>query len=310
MEGMCESSNEQDEGRLAGTIHVPVLPDEIVEWLDPKPGAVIFDGTLGGGGHAELLAKRVLPDGKIIAFDRDEQAVIAASERLADLPVETFHASYADAPEILSSLDIGPVDGVLLDLGLSSDQLADVERGFSFHADGPLDLRFDTSSGDPAWQLIERLSEKHLADLIYAYGEERLSRRIARRIVAKRREKPIRTAADLSHIVRSCMPRYGQKIDPATRTFQALRIAVNDELAAIDSAVKRLPALLKPGGRIAVISFHSLEDRPVKEAFRDNPHLKPLTKKPIQAGEEELARNPRARSAKLRVAERIADQDA
>ena len=306
MEAMSDSSKE-NEPQEHSTIHIPVLCEEVLEWLAPQPGMLILDGTLGGGGHAELLAQRVAPSGKIIGLDRDEQAVIAARERLAGLPVEAVHGSYADAPEILASLDIGPLDGVLLDLGLSSDQLADVERGFSFDADGPLDLRFDTSAGDPAWRLIERLSEKHLADLIYAYGEERRSRRIARRIVAKRREKPIRTAADLSRIVRSCMPRHGQRIDPATRTFQALRIAVNEELAAIDTAMRRLPELLKPGGRIAVISFHSLEDRPTKEAFRDTPHLKPLTKKPIQAGEDELARNPRSRSAKLRVAERIAD---
>ncbi|MCG8587146.1 MAG: 16S rRNA (cytosine(1402)-N(4))-methyltransferase RsmH [Pirellulales bacterium] len=288
-------------------VHVPVLVDEVLEWLAPKSDMVILDGTLGGGGHARLLAERVAPDGRVIALDRDEQAVTAAASRLHNLPVEAVHGSYADAPEILASLDIGPLDSVLLDLGLSSDQLADDQRGFSFDADGPLDLRFDTSTGDPAWRLLERLSEKHLADLIFAYGEERHSRRIARRIVAARREEPIRTAAELARVVRSCMPRHAQRIDPATRTFQALRIAVNGELDAIDTALRRLPNLLKPGGRIAVISFHSLEDRPVKEAFRDNPHLTPLTKKPIQASEAELERNPRARSAKLRVAERSAD---
>lgn len=296
-----------DESEPPETIHIPVLADEIIEWLAPKPGDVILDGTLGGGGHTRLLANRVVPTGTVIGLDRDEQAVIAASRSLAGLPVALVHGSYADAPEILASLDIGPLDAVLLDLGLSSDQLADVERGFSFDADGPLDLRFDTSAGEPAWRLVERLSEKHLADVIYANGEERQSRRIARRIVAERRKRPIRTAADLSQIVRSCMPRHGQRIDPATRTFQALRIAVNEELSAIDTALRRLPKILKPGGRMAVISFHSLEDRPVKEAFRDDPHLTPLTKKPIQATEAELARNPRSRSAKLRVAEWTAE---
>jgi 16S rRNA (cytosine1402-N4)-methyltransferase len=306
MDRMNDRADEQIAAET-GTIHVPVLAAEIIGWLAPRPGMVFLDGTLGGGGHAELLARRVMPDGKVIALDRDEHAVIAAEKRLAGLPVQMVHGSYADAPEILSSLDVGPLDGVLLDLGLSSDQLADGQRGFSFDADGPLDLRFDTSTGEPAWRLVQRLSEKHLADLIYGYGEERHSRRIARRIVAVRREQPIRTAAEMSRIVRSCMPRHGQRIDPATRTFQALRIAVNGELDAIGTALRRLPDLLKPGGRIAVISFHSLEDRPVKEAFRDDPRLRRLTKKPIQAGAEELARNPRSRSAKLRVAERVGD---
>ena len=295
-----------DETPRDSTIHVPVLADEILEWLDPQPGGVFLDGTLGGGGHSEMLAQHVVPDGKIISLDRDEGAVLAAKRRLADLPVECALGNYADAPEILRYLDIGPLDGVLLDLGLSSDQLADAERGFSFDSDGPLDLRFDTSTGDPAWRLVERLSEKHLADLIYAYGEERRSRRIARRIVEQRRQQPIRTAADLARVVRSCMPKHGQRIDPATRTFQALRIAVNEELAALDTALRRLPDLLRPGGRMAVISFHSLEDRPVKETFRDDPRLTSLTKKPITASDDELARNPRSRSAKLRVAERVA----
>ena len=302
---MTGDAPDDDDTPCAGTIHVPVLTDEIREWLDPQPGAVILDGTLGGGGHTEMLARRVMPGGKIVSMDRDEAAVLAAKRRLADLPVECVHGNYRDAPEILRYLDIGPLDGVLLDLGLSSDQLADAERGFSFDSTGPLDLRFDTSTGDPAWRLVERLSEKHLADLIYAYGEERLSRRIARRIVARRQEQPIRTAAELARVVRSCMPKHGQRIDPATRTFQALRIAVNEELAALESALRRLPELLRPGGRMAVISFHSLEDRPVKESFRDDPRLTPLTKKPIRAGDEELARNPRSRSAKLRIAERL-----
>ncbi len=302
---MTGDAPNDDDTPCDGTIHVPVLADEILEWLDPQPGAVILDGTLGGGGHTEMLARRVMPGGKIVSMDRDEAAVLAAKRRLRDLPVECVHGNYRDAPEILRYLDIGPLDGVLLDLGLSSDQLADAERGFSFDSTGPLDLRFDTSTGDPAWRLVERLSEKHLADLIYAYGEERLSRRIARRIVARRQEQPIRTAAELARVVRSCMPKHGQRIDPATRTFQALRIAVNEELAALESALRRLPELLRPGGRMAVISFHSLEDRPVKESFRDDPRLTPLTKKPIRAGDEELARNPRSRSAKLRIAERL-----
>ena len=208
--------------------------------------------------------------------------------------------------EVLEEIEVTAVDGIVLDLGLSSDQLADPERGFSFSVEGPLDLRFDPLSGQPASQLVNRLSAEALADLIYAYGEERHSRRIGRAIVARRREKRIETAQDLAAIVRRCVPRGRgpQRIDPATRTFQALRIAVNEELKSLEIALRRLPDCLKPGGRIAIISFHSLEDRRVKEAFRDDPRLNPLTIKPIRPEEDETNENPRARSAKLRVAER------
>jgi 16S rRNA (cytosine1402-N4)-methyltransferase len=198
----------------------------------------------------------------------------------------------------------------LLDLGLSSDQLADVERGFSFHSTGPLDLRFDPSRGEPAWKLVERLSSEHLADLIFQYGEERYSRRIARRIVETRRTNPIRTAADLARVVRESVPRSrDERIDPATRTFQALRIAVNDELKWLGVALRRLPACLGTGGRIAVISFHSLEDRVVKDALRADERLTVLTRRPIRPSEQEVAANPRSRSARLRVAERNAIND-
>src|SRR5213075_2739386 len=208
-------------------------------------------------------------------------------------------------PDVLDSLGIDAVDAVLLDLGLSSDQLADDERGFSFESSGPLDLRFNREEGESAASLIGRLPERELADVIYQYGEERLSRRIARRIVELRAERPIRTAAELADIVRRCVPRSKDRIDPATRTFQALRIAVNRELESLDLALQRLPDRLRQGGRLAIISFHSLEDRRVKEAFRGDPRLKPLTKKPVRASEEEMFRNPRSRSAKLRVAERV-----
>jgi 16S rRNA (cytosine1402-N4)-methyltransferase len=196
----------------------------------------------------------------------------------------------------------------LLDLGFSSDQLADSERGFSFQSEGTLDLRFDTTRGEPAWRLIERLSAEHLADLIYKYGEERLSRRIARRIVEVRRATPIQTAGELARVIRSAVPRTrDERIDPATRTFQALRIYVNEELKWLEVALRRLPDCLRPGGRMAVISFHSLEDRLVKEAFRDNARLLVNTRRPLRATEEEIAANPRSRSAKLRIAERKAD---
>jgi 16S rRNA (cytosine1402-N4)-methyltransferase len=218
------------------------------------------------------------------------------------------HANYSDLPELLVGLNLGTVDGVLLDLGLSSDQLADVDRGFSFQSSGSLDLRFDPTRGEPAWRLLERLSAEHLADLIYQYGEERNSRRIARRIVETRRAHPLHTAADLAQLIRESVPRRrDDRIDPATRTFQALRIAVNDELKWLEVALRRLPDCLNPGGRLAVISFHSLEDRLVKESFRDDPRLHAVVRKPIRASEQEVSTNPRSRSARLRVAERKSD---
>lgn len=286
--------------------HVPVLLDEIVHWLDPSPGAVMVDGTLGGGGHTRELAQRVQGGGQVIALDRDPAAVEAAKRNLAGLPVRPFQANFADLPELLQQLGIPAVDGVVLDLGLSSDQLADVSRGFSFSAEGPLDLRFDPTRGDPAVRLVNRLGAEHLADLIYHYGEERYSRRIARAIVERRRREPIETAAELAELVRRVVPRSRteHQIDPATRTFQALRIAVNEELKWLEIALRRTADCLRPGGRMAVISFHSLEDRRVKEAFRDDPRYEVLTRRPVSPGPEEVDRNPRARSAKLRVAAR------
>jgi 16S rRNA (cytosine1402-N4)-methyltransferase len=287
------------------TIHVPVLCAEVVEALQLRPGDVCFDGTLGGGGHTAALARCVGPDGRVLAADLDPQAIERASRALAGQPVLLYHGSYVDLPELLVDLEIPAVQGILLDLGLSSDQLADAERGFSFQDDGPLDLRFDPSRGEPASALLARLREEELADLIFQFGEERFSRRIARKIVATRKQAPVRTSAELARLVRSCVPRSReQAIDPATRTFQALRIAVNDELAAIARALRLLPDCLAPGGRIAVISFHSLEDRLVKHAFRDDPRLEPLGRRPTVASAEELAANARARSAKLRVAQR------
>ncbi len=287
------------------TVHVPVLVAEVLESLRPAPGMTFVDGTLGGGGHARALAQRVQPGGRVIALDLDPRAARRASAAIADLPIQAHTASYADAPELLAELGVTAVDGMLLDLGLSSDQLADADRGFSFQTSGELDLRFHPGRGEPAWRLIERLREPDLADVIYRYGEERFSRRIARRIVERRQQAPIRSAAELADLVRSCVPRSrGHGIDPATRTFQALRIAVNDELGALETALARLPDCLKPGGRLAVISFHSLEDRMVKHAFRGDERLEVVTRRPVQAADEEVARNPRSRSAKLRVAER------
>lgn len=287
-------------------IHVPVLMAEVINALAPRVAGVYADGTLGGGGHTRALAEAVGPQGCVVAVDRDPAAVAKAAELLRGLPVRAIHANYADLPEVLDTLEIELVDGFLLDLGLSSDQLADRQRGFSFSLDGPLDLRFDPSGGEPAARLVNRLSEQHLAELIWAFGEERYSKRIARAIVDYRQRKTIETSGELAELVRYSMPRppRGERIDPATRTFQALRIAVNQELKWLDVALRRLPDRLRPGGRIAIISFHSLEDRRVKEAFRDDKRLEVLTRKPITAGAEELAVNPRARSAKLRVAAR------
>jgi 16S rRNA (cytosine1402-N4)-methyltransferase len=286
--------------------HVPVLLDEVVQWLEPRPGAVMVDGTLGGGGHTRALAQRVQPGGQVIAIDRDPAAVEAAEQNLAGLPVRIVHANFADLPELLKQLGIPAVDGVVLDLGLSSDQLADVSRGFSFSAEGPLDLRFDPTRGEPATRLVNRLSAEHLADLIYYYGEERHSRKVARAIVERRRREPIQTAAELAELVRRVVPRSRteHQIDPATRTFQALRIAVNEELKWLEVALRRTADRLRAGGRFAVISFHSLEDRRVKEEFRDNPKYEVLTRSPVSPSPEEVGRNPRARSAKLRVAAR------
>jgi 16S rRNA (cytosine1402-N4)-methyltransferase len=233
---------------------------------------------------------------------------LARAEReLAGLPVMIAHSNFCDLPEVLAEIGVEKVDGILLDIGLSSDQLADRERGFSFESDGPLDLRFDVDHGQPAYALLARLTEKSLADVIYQYGEERFSRRIAREIVERRSTNPIRTAAELAELVRRCVPRTpdSERIHPATRTFQALRIAANDELKSLDIALRRSPDCLRPGGRLAIISFHSLEYRRVKDAFRDDARLNNLTRKPITAGEAELAANPRSRSAKLRVAERV-----
>jgi 16S rRNA (cytosine1402-N4)-methyltransferase len=288
------------------TVHVPVMLTEVLAQLAPQPNHWIVDGTLGGGGHTRALAELVGPEGRIVALDRDPLAVERASATLRGLPISVAQASYAELPEVLSELERPLVDGILLDLGLSSDQLA-ADRGFSFSDAGELDLRFDPTRGEPGWRLLERATAEQIADWIYQYGEERYSRRIARAIVERRRSSPIRTAAELAELVRRVVPRTPgpQRIDPATRTFQGLRIAVNDELGELERALQILPGCLSPGSRLAIISFHSLEDRFVKNAFRDDPRLQPLTRKPLLPSDQEVENNPRARSAKLRVAERV-----
>ncbi|RMF44530.1 MAG: 16S rRNA (cytosine(1402)-N(4))-methyltransferase RsmH [Planctomycetota bacterium] len=295
------------------SIHVPVLADEIVQLAELQPGQTWVDGTAGGGGHTQLFAGAVGPHGRVLAIDRDPTA-IERLDRRAMQNVYARCASYVDLPGLCQELGWEMVDGILLDLGLSSDQLADRQRGFSFQHDGPLDMRFDPTLGEPAWQWLQRVDERTLADTIFQYGEERHSRRIARNIVQQRRRNPIRTVAELRQIIYASVPagrrsgsggrRHG-RVDPATRTFQALRIAVNDELGEVQRAMQVLPSCLGPAGKLLVISFHSLEDRIVKHAFRNDPRLQVITKKPVRPSDAEIARNPRSRSAKLRVATRV-----
>jgi 16S rRNA (cytosine1402-N4)-methyltransferase len=286
--------------------HIPVMLTEVVEWLAPRPGQVLVDGTLGGGGHTRALAERLGSAGFVLALDRDPTAIERAERRLAGLPIKLAQANFCDTGHVLTEIGVTEVNAILLDLGISSEQLSDMNRGFSFDAEGPLDLRFDSTGGEPASRLVNRLSEQQLADLIYKFGEDRYSRRIARAIVARRSEQKIENARELANLIRAAVPRtrHRERIDPATRTFQALRIAVNEELKSLELALERLPTLLTKGGRLAIMSFHSLEDRMVKNAFRDDPRLIPLVKKPLRPTEEEMAMNPRSRSAKLRVAER------
>lgn len=303
----------------AQPVHVAVLPSEVIELGNPTAGEFWIDGTAGAGGHSRLLAERLGPDGEVLAVDRDPEAVERLEDSLADSLGDTasklkvVQGSYHEIPEFLRQLGRETVDGVLLDLGLSSDQLEDRERGFSFQGDGELDMRFDPTSGQPVWMWLRTAKEKEIADAIYQYGEERFSRRIARRIVETRRQNPVKTVAQLRELIYASTPsarrttsgrRAHGRIDPATRTFQALRIVANQELQILEKALQDIPEYLSEGGRFAVISFHSLEDRLVKHAFRNDSRLEILTKKPIQAGEIEIARNSRARSAKLRVAVR------
>ncbi len=302
-------SNHSAEAETA-PLHISVLSQEVLHWLQPRPGGIFVDGTLGAGGHTRALAEAVGPQGLVVALDRDPAAIASAERRLKGLPVMLAQTNFADLPEVLKEVQIDKVDGVLLDLGMSSDQLADHARGFSYEADGLLDMRFDPDRGEPAWKLLERLKAESLADLLREFGEERASRHIARAVVQRRQTEPIRTARQFAELVRRIVQAHSRsrdpnRLDPATRSFQALRIAVNQELQSLQSLLARVADSLSLGGRVAVISFHSLEDRLVKEAFRNDPRLENLTKKPIGASEEEVSRNIRARSAKLRVAARV-----
>ena len=284
--------------------HLPVLAEETLRLLDPQPGETWVDCTTGAGGHARLIAEKVGPTGRLIGLDQDPTMLALARTTLSGLPVTLLHANFDQLAEVLRNKGVGKVDGVLADIGFSSDQMNDPARGLSFKADGPLDMRLDPTAGATAADLVNTMSEAALADVFYEYGEERKSRWVAKRIVERRKAKPFETTAELADVVRSCVPRSGN-IDPATRVFQALRIAVNDELGVLERLLAVLPVVLKSGGRAGIISFHSLEDRRVKQAFRKPDVWQVKTKKPLEASDTEVARNPRARSAKLRVAIRV-----
>lgn len=284
--------------------HVPVLAAEVLNLADPQPGQTWVDCTVGGGGHSRLIAEKLGTGGRLIGLDQDPTMLDRARPGLERLPIALIHANFDQLVEVLRNLGIERVDGVLADLGFASDQMDERSRGLSFRDDGPLDMRLDPTGGSTAADLVNAMSEEALADVFYEFGEERKSRRVAKKIVERRAVKPFTTTADLAEIVRRCVPRSGS-IDPATRVFQALRIAVNDELGVLDRLLAMLPEVVKPGGKAAIISFHSLEDRRVKQAFKLDA-WKAITRKPVLAGDQEVSRNPRARSAKLRVAERIA----
>jgi len=286
--------------------HVPVLLKEAIDFLAVKRGGTYLDATVGLGGHSYEIAKRLGAPGHLIGFDKDPAALERAHEKLKALDeppqITLIHGSFAEVGERIAPASL---DGLMADLGVSSLQLGDAARGFSFQADGPLDMRMNPMSGDTAEQVVNHLDERELADVIYEFGEERRSRRIARAIV---RSRPIRTTKQLVEVISTAARSMKhERIHPATRTFQALRIFVNRELDDLKALLEATPRVLKPGGRLVVISFHSLEDRIVKDALRDgkDKYFSVLTKKPVIASEEEIDRNPRSRSAKMRAAERM-----
>ena len=291
--------------------HQPVMGAEVLHWLNPRPGTIVVDATVGTGGHSLLILPTLLPNGRLIALDRDREALEVAKTRLAafDPQVTFVHGNYRNLPTILSRLGLTRVDGVLLDLGMSSFQVDRAERGFSFSHEGPLDMRMDTAQEVTASTLVNHLTADELATILEMFGEERFARRIARRLVETRRNEPITTTAQLARLVASAVPSglRPQRLHPATRTFQALRIAVNDEVGALEQCLSDLSTLLSPGGRAVTLSYHSLEDRLVKHRFvqemRDGLWTV-LTKKPLRPIDDEVQRNPRARSAKLRAVER------
>jgi 16S rRNA (cytosine1402-N4)-methyltransferase len=283
--------------------HVSVLFKPVIEQLAPRDGGRYIDATLGAGGHAAGILDASAPTGRLLGLDADPAALTIAAQNLTRYGDRTrlVYTNFENLHAIAAAHGFAPADGIVLDLGLSSMQLSDAARGFSFLTDGALDMRFDPADPTTAADLVNGLSEKELADLIFEYGEERASRRISCAIVHAR---PISTAKQLADVIERATGRRG-RIHPATRTFQALRVAVNRELQVLDHVLPDAVETLRPGGRVAIISFHSLEDRRVKNYFRSSDQLRVLTKHPIQPTDEEIAANPRSRSAKLRVAERV-----
>lgn len=296
--------------------HDPVLMNEVLEALAPAEGKTIVDCTLGRAGHALEVAKRLGKTGKLIGLDVDPRNLEFAKRRLESGPsgtplngeIRLFHANFAELEDVLGELGVSGVDGILADLGISTNQLFDPHYGLSFASEGPLDMRIDPRIRQSAADLINTLSENELADVLYKLAQERFSRRISRKIGVERRISPITTTERLAEIVRSAVGHSNEKIDQATRTFLALRMAVNQELENLVALLQNAPRFLKPGGRLAVISFQSMEDRMVKQAFRQAEQtgtVRVLTKKPVSPGEDEVTRNPRSRSAKLRVVEKV-----
>jgi 16S rRNA (cytosine1402-N4)-methyltransferase len=293
------------------SVHVPVMTAEVLSFLAPERGGTFVDCTVGLGGHAEALARAGAT--RLLGLDRDPDALIRARETLAEWldRVELIHADFRQLPDILDERGLDTIDGALADLGVSSLQFEGPGRGFSFQRDEPLDMRMDTSAGPTAADLIASASEEDLANAIYQFGEERRSRAVARAIAHVRRTAPIRTTGELASIVRRVVRRGSQRIDPATRTFQALRIWVNRELDGLSAFVRDACERLRAGARLVILTFHSLEDRPIKHAMRDlaradGSPFRLLTKKPVVPGADEIRLNPRARSAKLRAIERLA----
>lgn len=279
--------------------HIPVLATEVMEALQPAPGGIYLDATLGAGGHAKLILEHSQPDGRVIGFDRDDRNLAIAKENLAEFEgrVQFIHDSYAG----MGNHQLPPVDGALFDLGFSSMHVDEAERGFSFQADGPLDMRYNTAQTITAESIVNGSSKEELADLIHVYGEDPLARHIAKAIFDARKQERITRTSQLAEVIAGAIRRSGKQ-HPATKTFQALRIAVNDEFGHINMGLAAAVAQLKPGGVLAVISFHSLEDRIVKQFFKESTDLELLTKKAIQPSWSEKQTNPRSRSAKLRTA--------
>lgn len=291
--------------------HRPVMVDAVLHYLNPRPGAVIVDGTVGTGGHSLAILPRLLPDGRLVALDRDPASLKVAAARLNEFdPLSTLiHDNYRHLPQVLARLGLDQVDGVLLDLGMSSVQVDHPERGFSFSKEGPLDMRMDPDEDTTAEILVNTLTADELAGLIDRFGEDRFARRIARRIVQERRKARMTTTTQLARMIAAAVPGAARRgrLHPATRTFQALRIAVNDELGALEAFLNHADRVLAPGGRAVIVTFHSLEDRLVKHAFRAGEREGRwivLTPKPVRPTAEEVSGNPRARSAKLRVVEK------